>query len=92
MRLTFDQFDGRSHSVRDVIDADTGKKIGHIRSNGVGFENTGGIDISLFDGKYQTTVSSFKECCGFVLGVQAVLRHMTSATDYTAKSLQSTAA
>lgn len=92
MRLTFDHFDGRSRSDRDVVDQDTGKKVGRIQSNGVGFENTGGIDISLFDGKYQTTVSSFKECCGFVLGVQAVLRHMTSATDYTVKARQSTAA
>jgi hypothetical protein len=92
MRLKFEPFDGRRWNARDIIDEDTGKKVGHIRSNGVGFTNYGGIDISLFDDKYQTTVSSYKECCGFVLGVQAVLRHMTSATDYTAKARQSTAA
>jgi hypothetical protein len=92
MRLTFNQFDGRGRNFREVIDQDTGKKVGHIQSNGVGFENYGGIDISLFDGKYKITVSSFKECCGFVSGVQAVLRHMTSATEYTAKTRQSTAA
>jgi hypothetical protein len=81
MRLTFDQFDGRSRSDRDVIDQDTGKKVGHIQSNGVGFENTGGIDISLFGEKYRTVVNSYKECCGFVLGVQCVLNHLTAATD-----------
>ena len=80
MRLRFDPFDGRSHNVIDVIDEDTGKRVGHIQSNGVGFENTGGIDISLFAGKYQTMVNSYKECLGFVLGVQCVLRHLTAAT------------
>ena len=78
MLLKFDRFDGRSLNIRDIIDEDTGKVVGQIASNGSGFNNTGGIDISLFDGKYRTMVSSYKECLGFVLGVQAVLRHMTA--------------
>jgi len=92
MRLKFDPFDGRKWNTRDIIDEDTGKHVGHIRSNGVGFTNYGGIEISLFDDKYRTTVSSYKECCGFVWGVQAVLNHMTAATDHTAKMRESTAA
>jgi hypothetical protein len=92
MLLKFDQFDGRSRNVRDIIDEDTGKMVGHIQSRGVGFENNGGIDISLFDDQYRTTVSSIQECRGFVLGVQSVLNHMTAATDHRAKSRESTAA
>ena len=92
MRLKFDPFDGRGRNLRYIIDEDTGKRVGHIYSNGVGFENTGGIDISLFDNKYRTTVSSYKECRGIVLGVQSVLNHMTAATDHRAKSQESTAA
>jgi hypothetical protein len=81
MHLKFDHFDGRSWNVKDVIDEDTGKQVGHIRSDGVGFGNIGGIEISLFDGKYEATVSSYKECVGFVKGVQAVLNRMISADD-----------
>jgi hypothetical protein len=92
MHLRFDPFDGRSRNVREIIDEDTGKMVGHIQSRGVGFENNGGIDISLFDDKYRTTVNSYKECRGFMLGVQAVLNHMTAATDHRAKSRESTAA
>jgi hypothetical protein len=81
MRLAFGRFDGRGRHVRDITDEDTGKMVGHIQSRGVGFENNGGIDISLFDGKYLATLHSYEECFGFVLGVQSVLNHMTAATD-----------
>jgi hypothetical protein len=91
MRLEFERFDGRSRAVKDIIDKDTGKMVGHIQSRGVGFENDGGIDIWLFDGKYQITAHSYPECFGFVQGVQAVLNHMTAATDHSAAK-QSTAA
>jgi hypothetical protein len=57
--------------------------VGFIRSNGTGFTNSGGIEISLFDDKYRTVVNSYNECWGFVRGVQAVLNHMTAATQYT---------
>lgn len=76
MRLKFDAFDGRSHSVRDVIDEDTGKTVGFIQTGAVGFGNSGGIAISLFDGKYKIEVNRYEECRGFVLGVQTVLNHM----------------
>jgi hypothetical protein len=49
MLLKFDRFDGRSLNIRDIIDGDTGKIAGQIASNGVGFNNSGGIDISLPD-------------------------------------------
>ena len=77
MRLKFEPFDGRSHSYRDIVDEETGRTVGHIRTNGVGFGNTGGIEVSLFDGKYRTEVNRFEECWGFVRGVQTVLNHMT---------------
>ena len=80
MTLTFNRFDGRRMARLDVTDADSGQVVGYIHSNRVGFDNYGGIDISLFGGKYQTLVNSYKECQGFVLGVQCVLRHMTAAT------------
>jgi hypothetical protein len=86
MRLKFDFFDGRKWCTRDVIDEETGKVVGYIRSNGTGFENYGGIDIELFDGKYLKVANSYKECFGFVMGVQAVLNHLTTTTNYTAKS------
>ena len=92
MHLKFDHFDGRSRVSRDIIDEDTGKIVGHIRSNGVGFTNNGGIEIYLFDHKYRNTVSSYPECRGFVLGVQSVLNHMTAATDRRAKSRETIAA
>jgi|tagenome__1003787_1003787.scaffolds.fasta_scaffold20277220_1 hypothetical protein len=61
----------------DIIDDETGKTVGSIRTNAVGLGNGGGIAVSLFDGKYQTEVKSKDECRGFILGVQAVLNHMT---------------
>ena len=85
MRLTFDHFDGRSRVFTDIVDEDTGKIVGHIRSNGVGFTNNGGIDIFLFDHKYQARVGSYPECLGFVRGVQCVLNHMTALADYETK-------
>ena len=78
MRLHFKKFDGRSsNAYSDVIDTDTGERVGHITSNGVGFNNLGGIRVSLFDGKYEQEVNSYQECQGFVAGVQSVLNHMT---------------
>jgi hypothetical protein len=40
-----------------------------------GVDSSGGIDIWLFDGKYQTTVSRYDTAVGFVLGVESVLTH-----------------
>jgi hypothetical protein len=77
MRLKFKWFDARRRNVEDVTDLDTGKVVGHIQSHGVGFENNGGIDISMFDGKYTASVNRYDACVGFVLGVETVLNHMT---------------
>ena len=81
MKLSVPYFDGRKWGHKDVIDDHTGKAVGHIRCDGTGFAGYGGIEISLFDGKYQTVVHSRPECCGFVMGVEAVLNRMTSADD-----------
>jgi hypothetical protein len=78
MRLKFEPFDGRSHCFRDVIDEETGKTVGLIKTGAVGPGNVGGIEISLFDGKYRAFFNRSEECKGFILGVQAVLNHMTS--------------
>ena len=92
MRLKFEPFNGRKRGFIDIFDEDTGKQVGHIRSNGVGFERFGGIDVSLFDEKYRATVHSYSECLGFERGVQSVLDHMTAFTDHSAEAQESTAA
>lgn len=74
MQLTFQPFDGRSFNIRDVIDKDTDRVVGFIRSKA---SVLGGIEVSLFDGKYRTNVSTYQECFGFIKGVDVVLSHMT---------------
>ena len=58
-----------------VLDEDTGKEVGSIRLGGFGVDSSGGIDIWLFDGKYQTRVKHYDTAVGFVLGVESVLNH-----------------
>jgi len=78
-------FDGRRHSYADIIDRDTGEKVGYLRARGVGFGNSGGITVSLFGDKYWGELNRYEECYGFMRGVEAVLqhalRHLTS-TEY----------
>lgn len=76
MKLRFKRFDGRRMARVDVTDEDSGQIVGYIDSNGVGFDNYGGIDISLFEGKYRTTVNRYDACVGFIMGVETVLNHM----------------
>jgi hypothetical protein len=85
MRLTFESFDGRRRIYRKIIDQDTGKQVGNIRANGVGFiawgvSGRGGIEVSLFDGKYETTVNRYEECWAYVKGVEAVLDHVIGSS------------
>ena len=63
---------------KDVIYKETGQKIGWVKANGVGFAGTGGIEISLFGGKYSLTANKMDECWGCMKGVEAVLSHMLS--------------
>jgi hypothetical protein len=81
MKLSVPNFDGRKWGHKEVIDEDTGKAAGRIRSEGTGFAGSGGIEVSLFDGKYRAVVNSRQECCGFVRGVESVLNRMTSVDD-----------
>jgi len=75
MRLNFKHSDDfRSNSLL-VLDEDTGKKVGIIQFGGTGVDSSGGIDIWLFDGKYQTRLTRYDAAVGFVLGVEAVLNH-----------------
>jgi hypothetical protein len=76
MRLKFEPFDGRGYNYKPVIDEDTGQEVGYVKSNGVGTYCGGGIEVSLFDDKYCTTVNNYERCLGFVKGVESVLRQM----------------
>ena len=73
MRLKFEHSDD-FRSLR-VLDEETGKDVGIIRLGGAGADSNGGIDIWLFDGKYQTRVEHYDIAVGFVLGVESVLNH-----------------
>ncbi len=74
MRLVFEAFDGRKRTSRTILDKDTGHPVGCIRTNGNG---SGGIDISLFGGKYRGSFKSNAEVCAFIKGIEVVLNHMT---------------
>ena len=65
--------DFRSNSLL-VLDEDTGKAVGTIRLGVTGVGSTG-VDIWLFDGKYQTRVNGIETAVGFLLGVESVLNH-----------------
>jgi hypothetical protein len=80
MRFKLEHFDNHPDYLR-VIDEDTDKEIGIIYTGENGMDLSGGIDISLFDGKYRTRVKRYETAVGFVLGVQSVLNHMTSCVD-----------
>ena len=76
MELTFDWFDGRMSNDRNVINTTSGEVVGFIKSG-----DRAGIEISLFDRKYEARVSCIEECQGFVKGVQCVLNRMVSPDD-----------
>jgi hypothetical protein len=78
MQLSFRPFDGRSWNSIDVLDEDSNRIVGRIRSKSSPLP---GIHISLFDKKYETTVDNYDQCLGFVWGVQAVLNRVTSVDD-----------
>jgi hypothetical protein len=73
MRLTFKGFDGPRSNRVPVTDQDTGTEVGVIRSDGAAFGgHYGGIEVSLFGGKYRATLHRYEERWGFVKGVEAV--------------------
>ena len=76
MRLLFKHSDDFRSNCLLVLDEDTGKEVGTIRLGGAGADSSGGIDIWLFDGKYQTRVKRYDTAVGFVLGVESVLNHL----------------
>ena len=76
MRLKFRLSDDFRANCLLVLDEDTGKEVGNIRLCKTGVDSSGAIDIWLFDGKYQTTVSRYDTAVGFVLGVESVLTHL----------------
>jgi hypothetical protein len=86
MRLTFKPFDGRKFCYVDVVDQETGRVVGYINPQGVGFGGRGGIEVNLFDGKYRTFANRYEECIGFVNGVQSVLNHMVKLAKPAANS------
>jgi hypothetical protein len=78
MQLNFKPFDGRSWNQINVLDEDSNRIVGTIKSKS---SMLPGIRISLFDKKYEATVDNYYECLGFVRGVQTVLNRMTSVDD-----------
>jgi hypothetical protein len=79
MQLTFKPFDGRSWDVVDVLDEDSNRTVGRIVPKSSTISPS--IRVSLFDKKYEASVSTYEECLGFVRGVEAVLNRMTSVDD-----------
>jgi hypothetical protein len=75
MRLNFKHSDGFRSEFMLILDDDTGKEVGSIRLGRTGLGSSGGIDVWLFDGKYQTRVERYDTAVGFVLGVESVLNH-----------------
>ena len=75
MRFKFQHSDGFISNDLLVLDEDTGKQVGIIRLGGIKVDSSGGIDIWLFDGKFQTRVKEHDTAVGFVLGVESVLNH-----------------
>ena len=64
----------------DVIDEDTGKKVGFVEAE----RSPAKRSISLFGGKYKATFNSnvsHLECDAFAKGVEAVLNHMVAADE-----------
>jgi hypothetical protein len=97
MRLAFKPFDGRFQRQHDVVDQESGTKVGSIYCDGVGFTSggisgSGGMKISLFDGKYTLAANRREECWAFIKGVEAVLNHMTSLREAIPKDVISDAA
>jgi hypothetical protein len=78
-------FNGRRRCFADIVDEDTGKKVGYMRAGGVGFGGSGGIFISLSGEKYCKYFNRFEECYGFMKGVEAALnytQHHLTSTEY----------
>jgi hypothetical protein len=75
MRFKFQHSNGFMSNDLLVLDEDTGREIGNVRLDRIGVDSSGGIDIWLFDGKYQTRVERYDTAVGFLLGVEAVLSH-----------------
>jgi hypothetical protein len=68
----------------NVIDQDTGKTVGFVDAERSPIKR----HISLFDGKYQGSFEDGEQCGAFAKGVEAVLNHMTEATEEQAEAGQ----
>jgi hypothetical protein len=77
MRLTVSYLDAPGPQVADVIDQDSGKSVGYIRSGSI---TSGGRYVFLFNGAYAARCTSHDECLGFVKGVEVVLNHMLASS------------
>jgi hypothetical protein len=76
--LSLKPCDGDSWNDIDVFDEHSHRVVGSIRSK---CSASPGFLISLYDRKYETTVSTYEECSGFIKGVEAVLKRLTSPDD-----------
>jgi hypothetical protein len=87
MRLRVRSDQAKGGSAHEVIDSDTGKKVGFLRTGQLGARVSWGEDtpqfnpipsraISLFDGKFSGEFESHDECVAFAKGVEAVLNQI----------------
>jgi hypothetical protein len=76
MRLTFDRFNGRSQHAYLITDTETGKTVGSIFCPGNRKYGAGGMEASIFDGKYRSVLNGYAECVAFVKGVEVVLNEV----------------
>ncbi len=87
MRLVLEKVEMRGGYIGDyfwpteVIDEDTGKKVGVLRHE----RSPAARHISLFGSKYQGSFKTFEECEAFARGVEAVFNHMVEVPEESAE-------
>ena len=79
MRLAVLYLDAPGRHIANIIDQDTNKTVGYIRSGSS--VSAGSKYIFLLDGNYTARCASQDECLGFIKGVEAVLNHMLALTN-----------
>ncbi len=75
-------YDSTDKWVGDVIDEETGKKVGFVEAARTPRRR----HISLFSGKYQCDFDSQDKCEAFAKGVESVLNYMVENTEEQAES------
>jgi hypothetical protein len=80
---------GMSGHAGDVIDLDTGERVGYIQIHQgfwIGTRRSHTRSISMMDGKYQGSFDTHDECYGFAKGIEAVINHLVAPSAKKSKS------